>query len=44
MIQGTLRRPKTVLVVATVLLAMTILPVQWMVLGEEIVLFPQIGS
>ncbi len=44
MIQGTLRHPKTVLAVATLLLVVTILPVQRMMLGEEIIPFPQIGS
>jgi Cu(I)/Ag(I) efflux system membrane protein CusA/SilA len=44
MIQGTLRRPRAVLAVATVLLAVTVLPVQRMMLGDVVVPFPQIGS
>lgn len=44
MIRGTLLHPKTVLTVAAVVLAVTLLPVQRMVLGEEVVPFPQIGS
>ncbi len=44
MIRGTFRHPKTVLAVAAILLAVTVLPVQRMMLGREIIPFPQIGS
>ncbi len=44
MIRGTLRHPKTVLAVASLLLAVTILPVQRLVLGDVLVPFPQVGS
>ena len=43
-IRGTLRRPVGVLVVGFGLLAFTILPVQRLLLGDEYVPFPQIGS
>ena len=43
-IRGTLRHPVAVLAVGFSLLAVTILPVQRLLLGEEIIPFPQIGS
>ncbi len=43
-IRGTLRHPRTVLVVGFSLLLLTVLPVQRLVLGRTIVPFPQIGS
>lgn len=43
-IRGTLRRPAWVLAVGFGLLALTILPVQRLLLGDEYVPFPQIGS
>jgi Cu(I)/Ag(I) efflux system membrane protein CusA/SilA len=44
LIRGTLRRPRAVLAVAAVLLAVTVLPVQRVLLGEVVVPFPQVGS
>ena len=43
-IRGTLRRPVLVLAIGFGLLAFTILPVQRLLLGDEYVPFPQIGS
>ena len=43
-IRGTLRHPRTVLVVGFSLLLVTVLPVQRLLLGETLVPFPQIGS
>ena len=43
-IRGTLRHPRTVLIVGFSLLFVTLLPVQRMLLGETVVPFPQIGS
>ena len=44
LIKGTLRYPRTVLVVGFSLLFLTVLPVQRMLLGETYIPFPQIGS
>ena len=43
-IRGTLRHPKAVLAVGALVLAVTVLPVQRLLLGDEVVPFPQIGS
>ena len=43
-IRAVLQRPGTVLVGAAVILAITLLPLQRMTMGEEVVPFPQIGS
>ena len=43
-IRGTLRRPWAVVALSVALLAVTLLPVQRMMLGRAIVPFPQIGS
>ena len=43
-IRGTLRHPKAVLAAGALLLAVTVLPVQRLLLGKAIVPFPQIGS
>ncbi|MEM8560157.1 MAG: CusA/CzcA family heavy metal efflux RND transporter, partial [Bacteroidota bacterium] len=43
-IRGTLRHPRTVLVIGFALLALTLLPVQRLLLGHTVVPFPQIGS
>jgi len=43
-IRGTLRHPRTVLIVGFSLLFVTVLPVQRLLLGETYVPFPQIGS
>ena len=44
LIRGTLRHPRAVLAGSALLLALTLLPVQRMVLGRTVVPFPQIGS
>ncbi|MEO1075161.1 MAG: efflux RND transporter permease subunit [Bacteroidota bacterium] len=43
-IRGTLRHPRTVLVVGFALLALTLLPVQRLLFGQTVVPFPQVGS
>ncbi len=43
-IRGVLQRPGTVLTGAAVILGLTLLPLQRMTMGEELVPFPQIGS
>ncbi|HMB89732.1 MAG TPA: CusA/CzcA family heavy metal efflux RND transporter, partial [Rhodothermales bacterium] len=43
-IEWTLRRPWTVVIAATVILVVTLLPVQRMLLGHAVVPFPQLGS
>jgi len=43
-IRAVLQRPGTVLAGAAVILAITLLPLQRMTMGEEVVPFPQVGS
>ncbi|WP_412060788.1 efflux RND transporter permease subunit [Rubrivirga sp. IMCC45206] len=43
-IRGTLRHPKAILAVGFAILFITVLPVQRLLLGTEVVPFPQIGS